>query len=163
MRTLNAIIKPVKNDHKVEDDNQDQAMIEDSKEENNEYEVQTEVIDLNKSTNDEIVVQSMESDSQTDKQEVSASSGMESVSELGQVNSDNELVLSSFLNDNQEKVSETIQNAVSTNIPIAEETLPGEDEEQSVSDADTIIIEPQLPEIQVRIIPRKMNAIILEL
>ena len=136
MRTLNAI-KPVKNVQKEEDNSQDQAMIEEPNDVDHTYEVQTEVIN-----------------SQTDKQ-VSVSSGIESVSEIDQVNSDSELVLSSSLNDSQ--------GIVSTNISTPEETLPDEDEDHSTSDADTIITEPHLPELQARIIQRKMNAIILEL
>jgi hypothetical protein len=68
---------------------------------------------------------------------------------------------SSFLNDIQEKISEIIQNIVSTDITMPSESNIGtstdEDEEQSASDTDTITVESANPEIQVRIISRKIG------
>jgi hypothetical protein len=97
------------------------------------------------------------------------------------INSESELMSYSFPNDIEEEVwetippvIETIQTVVFTDVPTAEElidnsmstsitssfqsnrvTLTDEDEEQSTSDTDTIIVKSQFSEIQVGIIIRK--------
>jgi hypothetical protein len=97
------------------------------------------------------------------------------------INSESELISYSFPHDIEEEVwetippvIETIQTVVFTDVPTAEElidnsmstsitssfqsnmvTLTDEDEEQSTSDTDTIIVKSPFSEIQVSIITRK--------